>query len=368
MKRLGALGVALALAMVSGVRGQVTGPTALPPGKMVTLSVKDRPFGEVLSELTKQTSVRLSASGPANAGKVTLDVQNRPLWEVVISAMDQARVTGEVNLSVPDVGGPVINPVCAAGPFLISAEIVQHDVDFRRLSDDTDRARLGIGVRSDMSVRVLCVMSDTMPTKAEDAEGNSWLPTKSSPLVPAYQPGNPRFAARIVMQPPAGKFREKVRFSVAGEIPVLLGEYEAVELGAGQDLTRDVEGFAMSVNWNAASSPPEISSAYVTAHFKRPGGMTDEDWRQACIRLGAANLALADGAGKRWVESIVERVPARPAIRADSLEIRRDFRRTVAVPTARDQVPGDAAKATVSIPVRTRWVMVPYHFENVEIP
>jgi hypothetical protein len=83
-------------------------------GTKVTLSVKDRPVGEVLAALEKQSGnkivSRLRGGDEMGAAedqpKVTLDVKNVPFWQALNAVLDQAQLTIDV-LAMDDNGIPL---------------------------------------------------------------------------------------------------------------------------------------------------------------------------------------------------------------------------------------------------------------------
>jgi len=83
-------------------------------GTKVTLSMKDRPVGEALSALEKQSGNKIVARLPGADGmgdaedqpKITLDVKDVPFWQALNQVLDQAQLTIDI-FAMDDNGRPL---------------------------------------------------------------------------------------------------------------------------------------------------------------------------------------------------------------------------------------------------------------------
>jgi hypothetical protein len=337
-------------------------------GTLVTVHGEGVPVREILSDVEKQSGVKVRSlrgrnGGNAEGALVTLSAEDRPVMEVVKDLMDQVNKESSGNWSLMEgnSGVAVTGPLSAKGAFLMEAEDLVHVADYRRAEGQEDRLTLKVRVMVDPALRPVLYATQCaagVGGKAEDEGGHSLAPTFKVDQEPKAAeergPSDPLWLGEteIMLERPAeaGRRIEKLE----GTIPVWIAEKtERFELEKGETKEGEVAGVKVKVTLGEDKS---LGGWDVSCSFTRPAGMSDAEWDQRSEILATTRL-WAEGTDGRRLESNGGGASWGNASRSKTARFR---------PTAGQA--GEAPHGVVEVVAGVKRVEAGYSFEGLPLP
>lgn len=356
---------------------------APPAGLPVNVSANDVPLHNVMEQLGKQSGLRFSldvAGMNQDNTPITLDVQNKPLWETLETIASKASGGQPYAWTLSDgAANPALTGLanqvkvgahsCASGPFLVVARNVVHRADYSLPGSETEFLEIDCQVYSDPSVRISTVKRASLAKKATDDKGNSLIRDHEVPAPPDTR-GSPlnqsrleAFAARIDLKYPSeGRLREIA--SVDAAIPVDYQVPQSLEVPLDQPVEKHIDGATLSIEYSL-SPPPNGpvsrggaggTAATLTIRATRdPAAPAQADtlFNSMTARL-QASIYTTNGDVMR---------PNGSSISAANQNVRTW---TYRYPTALGGA-GTAAKAVIEVPGSLKKFEIPCHFEHLEV-
>jgi hypothetical protein len=337
----------------------------------VSLESDGRALSSVLEDLSNQAGIRLSVDNTMANTSVSIRASERPFWETFMAALYPTNKDGTFAFQVDDgssySGTRYTGKTYVSGPFLVLANRVVHQADYRRAEGDAELFYVEMQVLVDPALRGMFVEGNNLPTKAVDDAGTSLVLEKSPgprivPIGPS-RPGPDRAApARVLLARPAkpAQLGRKLA-SLQGDIAVTIADdIEKVELTVPGKTEATIAGIKCQFETKVSSN----GGVEISSHFDRPDSMSDDDWNAADQRLFCTRQRVYDAAGKAWPPSGGAGASYGVKVRSMSESFTRSrpgFGRGGADA-------GEAAKAVVEVIKSVKVVKVPYRFGDLVLP
>ena len=303
-----------------------------PSPTTVTLHMHDAKLADVVDELAKQSGLKLVTGDGSGLfggwGRVTVDADAKPAWQVVSDLADQAKAMPS---NQPD-GSLLLIPTepsmagrrVVGGPVLATFRQVEHLSQLTAPAPHVDFCEVTADLLWEPRLRVAYTLSSDRPAEAVDEHGLSLVPTDAAAA--AYDPRQPnnyrafgpyesttrnrgwdangtRYSIRLSVPPAAGRklatLKGQVRVWVAGpdeqaEIPDLA----TVAKASGKKSTKTYPlGKLARIRVNSM----RIDSDSVQGQLAiARGGASEDAWEQSRLLMSSFRMRVLTADGKEW--------------------------------------------------------------------
>ncbi len=299
----------------------------------ITLHEHDAQLADVVADLAVLSGVKMDVMNGSGLlggwGRVTVDADAKPFWQVVSDVADQAHATPssqyDGTLRLIEASPATAGRRVVGGPVLATFRQVEHLNQLTAPAARADFCEVAADLLWEPRLRVVYRRTSERPTLAVDEHGLSLVPAddaaadrdprEPSNLYRAYGPyesttrnrgwngnGN-RCGIRLSVPPTAGRriaeLKGQLRVWVAGpderaEIPDLA----AVAKTAGKKSTKTYAlGPLLSIKVSSASV--EANNVQLQLTLGR-GGATEDAWNQSRLLLSSLRMRVLDADGKEW--------------------------------------------------------------------
>ncbi len=328
-----------------------TGPAALPM-TLVTLKGQGISLGGAFAAFAGQTGLTFAVPEPDAQALVSVDINQRPMWDAVRQLLESAGQKQTYNFQMGSAGRNATyhGAWSSSGPFLVLATRVQGQFGFAGERAAASQMTVELQVIADPAVSLVYVDGASTPAQAVDDQGNSLLPAGRGFVVQLGRAISPlAHPVRVALQvPPVVAARTIHRLE--GTIAAMAGSgYEKIEAPLAPSYETTFDGRKLTV-----TAKPAGTSYRIDAQFDAPPGIAREEWTAITRRYAAAQVSMADAAGKPI-----------PVTASGSSTSALWF---IVHGIAQNASAITEGKIILTVPTEAHELSIPYHFDDLPLP